>query len=1476
MIKVFTITNPFNPQHGLVEEQVEETNLGVIAGQSKKEEPWLCVAYINGERFFPLREEWDLTELSEGDAIYFLPKVAGGFEVLALVLITALSAASVFIALSVKPPTGAEAPEADPVYSLRGRTNKSRLGDIVEDPYGRNHLFPSFAANPYTQYDGNDEILFQLLCYGHGSYETHEIKIEDTPIANFPEIEYEIYEPGESVTLFPDNVTTSTEVAGSIRLFADNEDDGPFTAGPFVANDPGTIVTKLEVDVTLPKGLYLTRKNKGTLARPPVEALWEYRVAGSSDPWTTLKDFELNTGTDATKFASTTPLRYTFSVDINDVVATQYEVRAQRTNDAWPSTRAADEVHWSGLRAFLPSQADYGDKTLIAVKAKATNNLNDSSSNRINVDCTRKLPNVTPAAGENPTTLAAADDYVNRTSSRSPVWAAVNILRAKYGRAMEDEFLDLEFFLSEANQMDTDSIFFDWVNDERLTVWEALRLPLNVMKSVPIMKGSLVSFIRDAPGNTPSAFFNPENIVEGSFLLEKKLFEPGQLEGYLVEYIDGTTWEKETVKCVLPGQSGDRLKRVIAKGITDRQRAFEWGMYLNADEFYQREQLSIETENEGHIPTYGDIVRISVDVPKWIQSGYVLDIVGNDITLSDQVDFSAGGVHQIALRGRYGQDLGPYTVTAGTSGNIVVSASSLPMADLPLLDDREPPFYVFGPSSQLGKICRVRVAQPNDNGQVSLRAVLDDQRRHADYGTAPAQDSVSVAPVIPSAPVVVDVEVFPIEDSISTALVTWRPTFGAREYFIQRSEDGVEWRDVDTVITATSYVIPITAESTIYVRVAARNTQLGPFDTWTGQVGVVDGIPDEVETIEASTPWTGSEIGLKWDQAIAAAEYELTVYTDTGGGMTARGTVVTTSTTYAFTAAQLEAMGALARDIRFDVVGRNTEGDSPFPATVTLNNPIPSEILGTESELLSTTDLEQIWRLTWTAPVETDIRYYRVWASATSGFTADTSTLVYEGTATSFDLSVLKGLLSDFPEYYWRVSAVDYWADENSTNRELIVGSPRAVSNVQPDLKGRMEPDERWFITDIVSSFDTTAPVLEITDANQVGLTSMSIFTFSVWVQVPASGSEEFILGKWGATNKEYCLVKTAANTFEFRISTDGSTVAAFVTSTTLANDSFQHVIVISDGSNLKIYVGGVLEAFSNFSGVSHSGSNPFRIGKDADGANDLEGEIGVVTLWERVLTTPTIVGLTSMDKSTFDQLSDTVKVDLVSCWENNQVTGQHLDRNGFNPLENSIGLGVSPVAGPVQYRCPRGAGVIRWTNLSTHASPMGVPQSNSNRSECPTLDVNDGLLRWDGSVSKSLKSATGTMSQPFSIITVAKMDASPPIDATVVDGISGTRVGKNSSDDIVMDAGTELSGPPGTTLRTLIMSVFDGASSKIIVGGTEFTGDAGTNDQSGLSIGGDYIDTLANLMDGTIERVYFLDRALTAEEITDFENDLG
>jgi len=1025
-VSINYVSNPLEPHNAHRYEAAPGTsvrawlldNLWLNKAHKEFDQPTVCL--VNGKAC--LRAEWD-RPLEAGDVVVLSTLLQGGLEfLLALTVITAV--ASVAIALTVPKPTVGTLPEPDPVYTLTGQANQTRLNSAIEVPYGRNRLWPSYAARPYTRYEDNQQFQFQILCLGQGSYDVEELRIEDTPAANFREVEFAYYGPGEAVTLFSNNVVTSPEVGG-VELFGPNETDYASWIGGFVASGPGTLASKLEVDVVFPQGLY-EMATDSSLGNSTVTAEFEYRLldddGAPAGSWTSLASLSKTLRTN-------TPQRFTLEAT---VAPGRYEVRARRTNDKNTSTRAADVLRWDALRAYLPDVADFGDVTVVAIKSRATNNLSDAASNRVNCIATRKL-----RAWDVDTQSWNAE-----AATRSLVWAFCDLFQAEYGGQLPDQYFDLDALAELDTTLSGEACYFDHVFDTSGSLWDAARVLARVCRGVPMLVGSQLTITRDTPASLPVAAFGPDNMVAGSFRLELSLSNLGESDAVEVEYVDPLTWQPETVVAMLGDDAGINPERVRFFGCKDRDRAFREGLHLRASRIYLRQQVSFKTELEGHLPVYGDLIAVSHDVPRWGSPGLVLAMDGTTVTLDADVTFPDGVTCYLALRAPDGSIAGPFPATAGSAANEVVLTVS-PRDQYSFSRDVELPFYYFGPAEAAFKLAKVTNLQPDDDGRVAVTGLLYDARVYSfDSATAPALGTEPAPVVVPDAPTVDGLAVaYTTERGLM--LVTWDAALGATYYTLQTSADGTTWTTVEAALTTTSFRLAV-AYGTLYVRVAAGNVSLGAWDTWSGTVGTPAGVPDAVASVWLTAAFTGLSADVAWDAADGATGYTVQVFD--AASMVLQRTASTTALAYSYTSAMSAADGGPVRSFYVTVTATNGTGDAVTSASVHCVNPTPEPATGLASELTTEDGSSATYGLSWDESTDADFSTFKVYSSAASGFTADGSTLVYTGSAAEFALVVAK-VFGGHGARYWRVAALDVWGTEfRLTAEQVIAATPMTGS----------------------------------------------------------------------------------------------------------------------------------------------------------------------------------------------------------------------------------------------------------------------------------------------------------------------------------------------------------------------------------------------------------------------------------------------
>lgn len=1032
MAYIIETPNSFNPAQGMkkhthpggitIREWLVFKNPGFV------EFPIPTVCAINGK--LVRRSEWDHI-IKEKDVINFLTIPQGPFLIIAIIIV-AVIALSIAFALSMDVPNSGALPASDPVFSNKGQNNEIRLLEPIEVCYGRNRIYPSFAANPYYQYVNNDQFQYSLFCLGQGQYDIEVVQIGDTDIANYEEVTYEVIPPGGTVTLFPANVVTSVE-AGGQSLLASNQDgygaDG--YVGPFPVCSSGKEVNKIEIDIVWPKGLY-NLTSKGKLEAGGTEIQIQARLIDNAGaplgPFVDLPSPSPIVFTATT----TTPQRRTYSFVVS---AGRYEVKVRRTDFFNDSVRAGNDVIWEGMRGFLTDAApDYGNVTLMAVRIRATNNLNNQTQTKFNVIATRKLRKYD------------SNGYLDEVfTTRSIVWAFVDIFKSTYGgRVADNTFFDWDTLLELDALYTSRGDNFDWIFRDPITVWESAAVIAACGRATPLLIGSLITMKRDQEATIPVTLFNPDNIIKDTFQWDVKLWDLDEFDSINVEYTEVSTgYKQEHVVCTLPGGTTDHPKDLRLSGVQDRDQAYREGLYQAAVMRYLRENITFETGLEGLIITFGDLVAIGHDVPKWGTSGFVINAANQsngriNIWLSEPVVFGDSGSHQIIFRGSKGETVGPLSAfETEDPQQIEIIDPSSEGTDFLLTGKTEPMIFIFGVAGNVTKYAKVTKIEPVGGERVRITAVNYTAVLYSFDGlTPPPLNQPSIPPAAPDLPTIDNLFVTQMSGVLLMVQVAWTAAFGAQRYVVQTSSDGDNWEE-RAITTQTAVQLQV-QPGDLWVRVAAINNGQGP---WTEK----DVSIELIASLDNDHPWTDLDWGVRWFQVLNAVGYEVKVYDTSGSDSVLKNTFELTQNqrTIYYDYFQAVIDSNITRDMLLTVDPVFEDGVSGSPISLDLHNNVPSPPTGMASSFITLDSTGTRYHLSWAVPHEDDLVRIKVWLSSTNNFDPSVTVAIFDETHTDIgwaeietSLNVLIHLDSHahHPTYYWRVAVFDVWGDEISTN----------------------------------------------------------------------------------------------------------------------------------------------------------------------------------------------------------------------------------------------------------------------------------------------------------------------------------------------------------------------------------------------------------------------------------------------------------
>lgn len=1014
MIQVLVIANPFQPlkdlrrSFGLPGQTVRQWLHEAFGPEFVDfEQPTIC--QYNGA--YLLRTSWGTTELKEGDVLAFAT-VPRGIELIVLAIVAVVVAVAV-VTLMPDPKIPNDASSSpDPAYTLRGQTNRFRPGEPIEVPYGKVRHWPTYITRPYSEYDGNQQYQYSLYCVGQGRFEFHDKRLEDTPIEDFEEVQINVVQPGGDLELIHSNVVTAAEV-NNIELFGPNEEDYDGWSGPFTLNEFDSPIKKIGVDIGFPQGLYKMDK-KGKLTAYSVDLEFQYReINAGGSPIGTWEDLVTITVTRS----DNTPQRLTRRTT---VPSGRYEVRGRRTSDKEDDIKIGSQAKWEAVKGYERLNNDFGEVTLIEMISLATNNLNDQTARAFNVKITRKLRMWDPV-----------DGWSALTATRNPAWAFLDIYRAQYGAKLETQFLDLQTFYDLSLVYETKNQNFDWIFDQPTTIWDAGKMVLRVGRTYPIPQGSLITAVRDKAQTFPSAMFTQDNIVTGSLTEKLSMFEFNPVSGVIIEYTDNDTWKPREVTCILDGMDDSNLERIKFPGCTNRNKAYQEGLYIMSRRTYQRTVVTFQTGLEGHIPSYLDLISIAHDTIRVGQGGMILayDTATNTMTLSEEVNFATDNVvHVIAIRQDDGSIQGnPIVCTRGNSPNKVVLATD-PSPALDLSSDRVPPLYAFGLETSWSFLGKVVAIKPMDEKTVEITCVNYTTMSY-DFDEA---ETIDVTPVKvirnKSNPVVASLSITAVPDHGDRIFIDWPPVRGAVSYRLQTSyDDGITWNPVGNF---ASPPVQLTVNpGPVKARIAPFALNGNVIYTESNEFVTGSNIPVPTSVLFGEQPaFEGLTLTVVWNAVTSAEGYIAEIYLADGTTLL-REIEAGTATTLNYTHADFIAdhIAGSNRSFVVKVLAYN-EGGENTPSTIVRANPVPT-VPGTLAVGAPTgTDYPVTW-----VQADTDLLAFYVHSSTTMGFTPGPGTLK----ATRMTQDAV--LAAPVRPLYWRVIAVDQWGTETAVSAEAVI-----------------------------------------------------------------------------------------------------------------------------------------------------------------------------------------------------------------------------------------------------------------------------------------------------------------------------------------------------------------------------------------------------------------------------------------------------
>ncbi|EPP5594124.1 host specificity factor TipJ family phage tail protein [Vibrio cholerae] len=485
-------------------------------------------------------------------------------------------------------------------------------------------------------------------------------------------------------------------------------------AGPYFACPASETTDQIAVDIKYPDGIgYMN--DDGSISERQIRIMIEWRGEGESH-WNQVP-FSRSAGT-------RDQLGNTITIPLGR--RCRPEVRVYRVTGDDQDSRAFDRVEFKRLKARLTPNTRYNEFTTLAVRIRGSNSLSRSAENKLCVIATRKLPIPNGKGGW------TTERYPTRDIAPAVRYIITDAGLSDF-QIGHHELLRLHDVWKKRGDV------FDAVFTDASTLFDVLKKVMAVGYAEPTLNYGQIVPVRDEPRSVFDYQYQPDNMLGKGLERSGKFFDEEEPDGIEVEYFSTETWKPETIMCLLPGDNGINPEKVRAFGVTDKNRAWRFGMRVRRKKRYRRFQYSFQTEMDAFNSNYLDYVALADDVPGYAQSGRLEGYSyqkGKTILNVDMPLEWGDGVHHIALRKPNGRTSGPYVCQPGVNPYQLTIVGSLDFS--PVMDgSMEPPLWLFGAADSWCYPALIDDITPQGTEKCSVKAVNYDVRVYADDDNVP-------------------------------------------------------------------------------------------------------------------------------------------------------------------------------------------------------------------------------------------------------------------------------------------------------------------------------------------------------------------------------------------------------------------------------------------------------------------------------------------------------------------------------------------------------------------------------------------------------------------------------------------------------------------------------------------------------------------------------------------------------------------
>ena len=505
-----------------------------------------------------------------------------------------------------------------PSYFIDQARNVVRPYAPIPIIFGRHVVVPPLGAKPVTEIVGGDHYLRMVVVWGYGPLRISDIKIGETPISEFDDVEMETREGRDgdaALTLYPNTIDQQ-------NLAIDLTKDASWqTRRSSLGAD------ELSVDITLPRGLAKFNK-KGKREKHTVEIQIQYKLVGETDwesattnatahtfssSWVT----EDSTGKIRFEGARSQPIRHGMRWPVT--TQGQYDIRIRRVSDDESGTKKFSTTIWSALRTINDDAPINFPKNLAvsALVIRATDQLSG-------------VVDELNAVVESEAKVWNGNVWVTGYTSNPASMYRLALQHPARRLPENDANIELDVLADFYTFCDNNGYFFEHILDVRQGIWDTIHDICAVGRASPTKIDNKFSVIVDTGTQLVKQHFTPVNSNDFKFHRSfantpdgVKLIFANREKGYKrderIVYNDGKTDANSVY-----------VPQLSLVGITNKEHVYKFGRFHIAQTKLRRELWTLLINFEYLVARRGSRVTVQHDaIAVGIASAHVIEVTKN-------------------------------------------------------------------------------------------------------------------------------------------------------------------------------------------------------------------------------------------------------------------------------------------------------------------------------------------------------------------------------------------------------------------------------------------------------------------------------------------------------------------------------------------------------------------------------------------------------------------------------------------------------------------------------------------------------------------------------------------------------------------------------------------------------------------------------------------------------------------------------